>query len=140
VADNVFSSPDQKTPRSQRPDHQSGAQLGQFRPTAEQTEQSILKRVTVAVEKRSNHIYISLPMNNQSQVEFHFFSPTARGGRGRRFVRGKPPIRTRPCRWVAGENESTTFAEDESRMFLFFVIVFVFDKPVRIFRSYISIE
>jgi hypothetical protein len=73
VADNVFSSPDQKTPRSQRPDHQSGAQLGQFRPTAEQTEQSILKRVTVAVEKRSNHIYISLPMNNQSQVEFHFF-------------------------------------------------------------------
>lgn len=84
IVDYILSSPGPKTTRSQRPDHQSGAQLGQFRPTASSASRSRWRS--------SIHLYISLPMNNRSQVEFHsFFSPTARGGRGRRFVRGKPP-------------------------------------------------
>jgi hypothetical protein len=69
--------------------------MGQFRPTAEQSEQSILKRVTVAVEKLDPHLH-QPPLNNQFQVEFHFFfsdrawwSPQeVREGKTTQYVRG----------------------------------------------------
>lgn len=90
IVDYILSSPGPKTTRSQRPDHQSGAQLGQFRPTASSASRSRWRS--------SIHLYISLSMNNnnRSQVEFHFFfsdrawwsRPVVREGKTTQLVRG----------------------------------------------------
>lgn len=63
-------------------------------------------------------------MNNQSQIEFQFFSPTARGGgRGQRFVRGKTTntLRGHAAGWQ-GKPSKSRLQRTKADVFVFLLL------------------